>query len=154
MRHDKRNRMMQVMQCFPGPTTVAHVTQEIMQDTELVNDLTGKQLGKVANIRHKAYMDGKSMTAGLDVIDGCLWVPEVGLIPLETLRQIKVTNTINVKLVESDNPSHSYDYHDIYRDEACTDRIFGRVVAMGLSKCWYKTRTSVTQYTLDAREEC
>ena len=149
MRQDKYNRIIQQAQYHRGQRTVEHVLSTVINDPDIAQ-LPGRVIGKVANIRHAAYVEGKSQ--GLEVIDGCVWIDGVGLIPLEIIREIKITDSTTQTIIRSDNPAHSYDWHTIYRDAACTDRIYDRRIAVELTECWYIERLIHKTYTLNAVE--
>jgi len=150
MRSDKYNRIINTAQYHRGPQTVAHVLSTVTNDPEIAA-LPGRIIGKIANIRHNAYIEGKINT--IEIIDGCAYIDGVGLIPLDILRGIKITCHQTRKVVHSDNPSHSYNWHAIYRDKECTQRVWDRSEAMYLTECYYTETTATRQYTLDQTEQ-
>jgi hypothetical protein len=58
MRSDKKNRMMANYNGFAGHQTVSHITSNI--PTELLDQLTGKQLGLIMSALNKFYHQGKA----------------------------------------------------------------------------------------------
>jgi hypothetical protein len=149
MRSDKYNRITKSATYHSGSATVDHVLSTVINDPEIVK-LPGRIIGKIANIRHAAYLEGKSQ--GLEIIDDCVYVDNVGLIPLSVLNQLRITETSASKIVKSNNPRHAYNWHTIYRDEACTDRVADRLEADGMDVCYYYDTTRSIHYTLNTTE--
>jgi len=58
MRSDKLNRMMIMYNGFKGHATVNHIMSNIPE--ELINQLTGKQLGLIMSALNKSYHQGKA----------------------------------------------------------------------------------------------
>ena len=59
MRSDKYNRIIATAQYHRGPATIAHVLSTVTTDQDIVA-LPGRIIGKIANIRHAAYIEGKT----------------------------------------------------------------------------------------------
>ena len=57
MRSDKYNRIIATAQYHRGPATIAHVLSTVTADQD-ITALPGRIIGKIANIRHAAYMEG------------------------------------------------------------------------------------------------
>jgi len=88
MRSDKKSRAMSNYTGATGDRTVEHVLSTI--PNSLIAHLTGKQVGQVMSIRNAAYHEGKAQ--GIEIVDGCIYVDGIGLIPLSILQQIKISN--------------------------------------------------------------
>lgn len=149
MRKDKKARILSAMTCHKGTSTVSHVLSTIINDTDIAR-LPGKVIGKIANIRHSAYLEGKK--EGIDKIDDCIWHNDK-LIPLCVLDSLQISETTSVRTIKSDNPRHSYNFHTIYKDEELSDRIFDRLDAEYMTQrgepCYYSETTKQRKYTID-----
>ena len=73
MRADKHGRMMAAYKGFKGAQTVSEIQAGI--PTELMEALTGKQIGLVMDAISKAYHKGRASHGGLDLCDDAVWFP-------------------------------------------------------------------------------
>lgn len=92
----KHKNMMASYTGFAGTQTMSAVQSQI--PTELYQRLTGHELGLVMSAINTAYHNGRASLGGFDLVDDCLWSPVTGdngaLIPLEALRALKITETV------------------------------------------------------------
>jgi len=79
---------------FRGSRTVQAVEEGIPR--ELIDKLTGQELGLVMSAVNAAYHRGRASLGGVDLCDDALWLPWGGpedsgqLIPVAALRAIKI----------------------------------------------------------------
>lgn len=62
MRQAKYNRIIKVAEYHTGPATVAHVLSTVTNDPDICA-LPSRIIGKIANIRHRAYLEGRQSQA-------------------------------------------------------------------------------------------
>lgn len=152
MRRDKHNRAMQEYNGFGGNQTIRHIMSTI-PDT-LINNITGKQVGQVMSIRNASYHEGIGVGERHEQSDGCVWTGEA-LIPLEIIKQIKILEQTESKIVPCIYPDQSYRFGSIYHDAACTDRVWdpcGLPCKCEEGKYWMIETIKITKYTLNAKE--
>lgn len=85
-----------------GPETIKSILESI--PTDLKKRLTGLELGMVMSAVNNSFHKGRSSMGGLDLFEDCIWLPFGGeenkgqLIPIEALRQIKITDSSDKKV--------------------------------------------------------
>jgi hypothetical protein len=155
MRSDKYARVLEGIKGHKGAATVDAILSTVL--TGSIPDLPGRVIGEIANIRHNAYIEGRSR--GLDICDNCVWIPDPAaddggqLIPLAVLRAIKIAKTTKTNIMHTDNPRHSYQWHTIYSDPECTQVVRDGWRATEMTEAWYKETTYETSYTVDFTEK-
>lgn len=108
----KRKNMMATYEGFRGYQTVSAIQRQIPH--ELVDRLTGHELGIVMDAISTAYLSGRASHYGIEAYDDAVWIPWGGgeylpeehlpgsvvpktgengqLIPIEALRRIKIND--------------------------------------------------------------
>ena len=130
----KRKNMMKSYEGFKGSRTVESIQSQIPD--QLLERLTGMELGIVMTAINKAYHNGRASLGGIDVMDDCVWFPwggglktECGVcrtddpnkcicvdkIGSETGRLIPIDGIKSIKITDKDgNRTYTMDYTEIY----------------------------------------
>lgn len=104
MRTDKKNRMMAAYNGFTGHQTINHITSNI--PTELINQLTGKQLGLIMSALNQSYHQGRASKGNVEMIDkSAIWIGALGKIyELDDIKRIEKTEKITkIESIELDD---------------------------------------------------
>lgn len=149
MQAAKRKRIENGLNCHKGANTLSYVLSTVLTPT--ISKLPSRVIAEIGRIRHDAYCEGKK--SGLEVIDGCIYIDDVGLIPLSILGKIiKKEETIK-NIVKTNNPSHSINYHTLFADSDCTKQVMSVVEARLLNEAYYIDTQYKTTYVMPATQE-
>jgi len=113
----KITRAIKTYDGFKGQQTVSAVLAQVPD--ELIETLTGKQIGQIMSAINKAYHNGGAAT-GTDVIDGdYVWIDVLDAgYDLDVLRRLKKTETRTDKIVAfNGNLCDHHDYRNCHSGE-------------------------------------